>query len=73
LREATHHTPALTVPVGDVKALAEQMVTVMTSSAVRQAHQTFRAEAAERFDVKHSAEKLLGLFREVQRKVKTVN
>jgi glycosyltransferase involved in cell wall biosynthesis len=73
LREATRHTPALVVPAGDAVALAEKMVTVMTSSAVRQAHQTFRVEAAERFDVKHSAEKLLGLFREVQRRVRTVD
>lgn len=73
LREATRHTPALVVPAGDAVALAEKMVMVMTSSAVRQAHQTFRVEAAERFDVKHSAEKLLGLFREVLRRVRTVD
>lgn len=68
LREATRHTPALVVPSGDTVVLAEKMVMVMTTPAVRQAHQAFRVEAAERFNVKHSAKKLLGLFREIQRR-----
>jgi len=68
LREATRNTPALVIPAGDAVVLAEKMVMVMTTPAVRQAHQAFRVEASERFDVKYSAEKLLGLFQEVQRR-----
>jgi len=67
LREAIEDTPTLTVPPGDAAALAEAMVTVMTDPTVKERHLGFRHEAAERFNVKKSAEQLIELFRRVGR------
>ncbi|MCK4631748.1 MAG: glycosyltransferase family 4 protein [candidate division Zixibacteria bacterium] len=65
LREVTKGTPAVTIPSHDATALAQAMLSTLDGTgdpSVRFA--AYRKEAAERFDVKSSAEKLMALFRE---------
>lgn len=65
LREAIEDTPTLKVPPADVDALQAAMKKVMTDPSVKKAHVEFAPKAAERFDVKHSAAKLMDLFRRI--------
>lgn len=65
LREATRDTPTITIPSSDSKALADAMIMVMNKPEIKENFAAFRNEAAERFDAKKSADKLIALFREL--------
>ena len=65
LREAVANTPAIQVPASDAPALADAMVRVMEEPGLKNTFVKFRAEAARRFDVKNSAQKLIALFEKI--------
>lgn len=62
LREATADTPAVQVPAADASALADAMTEAMADPHLKEAFLQFRSEAARRYDVKDSAQKLIALF-----------
>jgi glycosyltransferase involved in cell wall biosynthesis len=65
LREAVAETPAICIPSGDAKALAHAMVQAMENPELRAPFMSFRGEAAKRFEVKGSAERLAALYVEL--------
>ena len=65
LRETIENTPAIRIPSQDSDALADAMSLVLSNSELRDKFASFREEAAERFDVRQSAEKLLALFKDI--------
>lgn len=71
LREAVEGTPAVTVAPGDPAALAEAMRAVMEDPGMRERFRASRAEAARRFDVRESAERLAALLTEAGRSATT--
>jgi glycosyltransferase involved in cell wall biosynthesis len=62
LREAVRDTPTICFPVDDTKRLAEAMAIVINDKQVKARFTAFKATAAERFEVRHSAEKLVELL-----------
>ncbi len=65
LREAIENTPTIRIPSHDSEALADAMTLAVSHPELRDEFASFREEAARRFDVKHSAEKLSALFYDV--------
>jgi len=63
LREATKDTPSIMIPAQSAEALADAMIYVMNHSELKELFKNFKNEAAERFDVKYSAEKLVNLIK----------
>lgn len=62
LREAVSNTPAIVIPSKNSDALARAMTEAVTDENLKEPFIAFRPTAAKRFDVKHSAEKLVALF-----------
>jgi len=65
LREAVRDTPALVFPVDDIDALASAMRTALTDRSIKKRFTDFRLTAADRYDVRHSAEQMAALLREL--------
>jgi glycosyltransferase involved in cell wall biosynthesis len=65
LREAVANTPAVVIPPHDHISLARAMQNVMHNPGLKAEFEDFRTEAAIRFDVRRSAEKLFALFAEI--------
>ncbi len=65
LGEVVINTPAIVIPTGESKPLASAMAAAMTRSDLKKEFETFKAEAAERFDVAKSAAKLKALIDEI--------
>jgi len=63
LREATKDTPSIMIPAQSAEALADAMIYVMNHSELKELFKNFKNEAAKRFDVKYSAEKLVKLVK----------
>jgi len=61
LREVVQNTPAFVVPDGKPEGLAKAMKGLLVTKG-REPFQAFRAEAARRFDVRNTAEKVKHLF-----------
>ncbi len=65
LQEAIEHTPAIRIPPQDASALAIAMEQVLANPDLKNTFQEFKQEAARRFDVRHSAAKLIELFKQI--------
>lgn len=63
LREATKDTPAVVISKHNAEELAEAMVYVMNHRGIKAKFESFKTEAANRFDVKLSAEKIISLVK----------
>ena len=63
LRETIANTPTIPILSGDSDALANAMSLVISHPELRDKFASFREEAARRFDVRYSAEKLFVLFK----------
>jgi glycosyltransferase involved in cell wall biosynthesis len=62
LREAIRDTPTIVFPAENHEALAEAMHAAMLDQSMAARFAEFRPIAAQRFDVRHSAAKLVALF-----------
>lgn len=62
LREAVLETPAVRVRSRDARDLAAGMIRAIEDRGVGEQARAFRAEAATRYDVRRSAEQLIGLL-----------
>ena len=67
LREAVRDTPALVFPVGDVEALASTMRSVLLDRSIQIRFASFKPTAADRYDVRRSAEQLTLLISSLAR------
>lgn len=67
LRETIENTPTIRIPSHDPEALSNAMSMVVSQPDLRDKFASFREEAARRFDVKHSAERLIALFKNIIR------
>jgi glycosyltransferase involved in cell wall biosynthesis len=65
MRTTIENTPAIRIPSHDPDALANAMSLVISRPELKNKFAAFREEAARRFDVRQSAEKLLALFKDV--------
>lgn len=65
LRETIENTPTIRIRSHDSKALADAMSLVISEPELRDKFTSFREEAARRFDVRNSAEKLIALFKDM--------
>jgi glycosyltransferase involved in cell wall biosynthesis len=65
LRETIENTPTIRIPSQDSEALADAMTLALSHPELGDEFVSFREEAARRFDVKYSAEKLSALFYDV--------
>jgi glycosyltransferase involved in cell wall biosynthesis len=65
LREAVRGSPALTFPVDDSEALASAMRSLLMDRSIRARFTEYRPVAADRYDVRRSAEQLMTLFAEL--------
>ena len=69
LRETIENTPTIRIPPEDSEALANAMSLVISRPELREKFASFREEAARRFDVRNSAEKLIALFKNIIRRL----
>ncbi len=65
LRETIENTPTIRILPEDSDALANAMSLVISRPELKNKFAAFREEAARRFDVRQSAEKLLALFKDI--------
>jgi glycosyltransferase involved in cell wall biosynthesis len=69
LREAVRDTPALVFTVGDARALASTMRSVLLDQSIQVRFVAYKTTAADRYDVRNSAAQLVELFEELTRGV----
>ena len=65
LRETIENTPAIRIQPHDSEALAKAMSSVISHPELKDKFKSFREEAARRYDVRRSAEKLIALFKNI--------
>ena len=65
LRETIENTPTIRIHPHDSDALAKAMSLVISHPELKDKFKSFREEAARRYDVRRSAEKLIALFKNV--------
>ena len=63
LKESTDDTPTIRIPSHNAAELAKAMEKAMTDNELRGKFEKFKYQAAERYDVKNAAIKLMDIFR----------